>query len=209
MAHQSDPRLLVLLGLRLKGFATADAVAEILPLDSAAVDEQLDALVGEELTMYREGGQVSGFVLTPAGRTAGTEALVAELDGTGARDVVRAAYERFLELNADMLQLCTDWQVRDVDGEQVLNDHGDTTYDQEVIARLVGLDDSLGAVLSGLSSQLARYGAYKPRFDEALSRLLGGDLDYFTKPLIPSYHTVWFELHEDLLATLDIDRADE
>ncbi len=24
-----------------------------------------------------------------------------------------------------------------------------------------------------------------------------------------SYHTVWFELHEDLLVTLDIDRADE
>jgi len=24
-----------------------------------------------------------------------------------------------------------------------------------------------------------------------------------------SYHTVWFELHEDLLATLGIDRASE
>ena len=36
-----------------------------------------------------------------------------------------------------------------------------------------------------------------------------GALDYFTKPILPSYHTVWFELHEDLLATLSIDRASE
>ena len=26
-----------------------------------------------------------------------------------------------------------------------------------------------------------------------------GDSDWFTKPMIASYHTVWFELHEDLL----------
>ena len=36
-----------------------------------------------------------------------------------------------------------------------------------------------------------------------------GDTDWFTKPLIDSYHTVWFELHEDLLATLAIERARE
>ena len=30
-----------------------------------------------------------------------------------------------------------------------------------------------------------------------------------TKPVIESYHTVWFELHEDLLVTLGLDRAAE
>ncbi|MDQ1375434.1 MAG: hypothetical protein QOJ09_2772, partial [Actinomycetota bacterium] len=28
-------------------------------------------------------------------------------------------------------------------------------------------------------------------------------------PLIDSYHTVWFELHEDLLSTLGIERGSE
>jgi hypothetical protein len=37
----------------------------------------------------------------------------------------------------------------------------------------------------------------------------GGDLDWFTRPMIESYHTVWFELHENLLATLGIQRAME
>jgi len=36
-----------------------------------------------------------------------------------------------------------------------------------------------------------------------------GDVDWFTKPMIPSYHTVWFEMHEDLLCTLGIERGSE
>jgi hypothetical protein len=39
--------------------------------------------------------------------------------------------------------------------------------------------------------------------------VLTGDHDWFTKPILASYHTVWFELHEDLLATLGLDRASE
>ena len=47
-------------------------------------------------------------------------------------------------------------------------------------------------------------------FDEAaLARLHAGDKDWFTKPLIDSYHTVWFQLHEDLLTTLGIERSQE
>ena len=44
---------------------------------------------------------------------------------------------------------------------------------------------------------------------EALGKVQGGDHDWFTKPMIASYHTVWFELHEDLLATLGIERSSE
>ena len=36
-----------------------------------------------------------------------------------------------------------------------------------------------------------------------------GDGDWFTKPTIDSYHTVWFELHENLLSTLGIERGHE
>ena len=40
-------------------------------------------------------------------------------------------------------------------------------------------------------------------------RVTEGDRDWFTKPTIDSYHTVWFELHEDLLATLGLERSSE
>ena len=36
-----------------------------------------------------------------------------------------------------------------------------------------------------------------------------GERDWFAKPMIDSYHTVWFQLHEDLLNTLGIERSKE
>ncbi len=43
----------------------------------------------------------------------------------------------------------------------------------------------------------------------ALARVRTGDSQWFTSPAVESYHTVWFELHEDLLQTLGINRSDE
>jgi hypothetical protein len=39
--------------------------------------------------------------------------------------------------------------------------------------------------------------------------VLAGAREWFTRPVIDSYHTVWFELHEDLLSTLGLARASE
>jgi hypothetical protein len=64
-------------------------------------------------------------------------------------------------------------------------------------------------VCGTLGSQLARFSGYGPRLATAVDKVEKGDTDWFTKPLIDSYHTVWFELHEDLLATLAIERARE
>ena len=83
------------------------------------------------------------------------------------------------------------------------------TYDTAIVARLRELHVEAGDVLDELCAVLARYENYAARFADALTKLQAGDLDYLTKPMIPSYHTIWFELHEDLLATLGINRADE
>jgi hypothetical protein len=56
---------------------------------------------------------------------------------------------------------------------------------------------------------LARFDGYGDRFAEALARVRAGEVEWFTRPLIDSYHTVWFELHENLLATLGIERVRE
>ena len=61
--------------------------------------------------------------------------------------------------------------------------------------------------LADLRDALDRFGGYGPRSRRPRPRCEAGDIDWFTKPLIDSYHTVWFELHEDLLATLGIERA--
>ena len=56
---------------------------------------------------------------------------------------------------------------------------------------------------------LARFGSYPDRFSTALAKVQDGETDWFTKPVIDSYHTVWFELHENFLASLGIERTSE
>ena len=206
MSHPSDPRVLALHGLRLKGFAAADAVAEVVGLTRDHVEQQLIALVDEGLAQYRE-GRISGFSFTPTGRSEHERLLTAELDATGTRATVDQCYQRFLELNNELLGLCTAWQLRDVASESVVNDHTDEAYDSGVIDRLARLDEEVQPICTDLSAALDRMARYGARLHNARERVQAGDGEYFTAPMIASYHTVWFELHEDLLATLGIARS--
>jgi hypothetical protein len=208
MSPSSDPRTLVLHGLRLKGFADAAAIAEAVGVAEADAKPELDRLVGEELATYRD-GRISGFALTPAGRALHAQLLADELETTGQRDAIQGAYERFLAINKDLLSICTAWQLRDVDGESVINDHTDPAHDAAVIDQLAELHAKVSPICADLGAALARFAAYGPRLQEALDKVRAGDVDWFTKPMIASYHTVWFELHEDLLATLAIERSSE
>ena len=204
MGHASETRFLVLHGLRLKGFGEAPAVAAAVGLDDATVDDHLAKLQAEELVLRRD-GRLSGWTLTPSGRGEQQRLAGDELDATATRATVHDGYQRFLALNAHLLGICTAWQLQ---GE-ALYDHSDLAYDAEVVARLTAHDEGLRPILADLTAALDRYAGYQPRFDDALRRLAGGDRDYFTKPIIDSYHTVWFELHEDLLSSLGLERSQE
>lgn len=207
MSIQSSPALLALHGLRLKGFAEASVIADLVGLDVVVVTEELERAAASDFVMFREGRR-TGWALKPAGRTENERLLAEELDAAGRRELVQQCYEQFLALNGQMLAVCTRWQVKDADA-QVLNDHTDADYDAAVLAELAELDAGVQPICADLSGALARFSVYAPRFDSAFEKLRGGDLDWFTKPIMESYHTVWFELHEDLLATLGIDRATE
>ncbi|HYD10185.1 MAG TPA: hypothetical protein VEA78_08785 [Acidimicrobiales bacterium] len=208
MAHLSEPSFLVLHALRLKGFAEADVVASCTRLDDDDVAKRLDELAGEGLVLRRE-GRVSGWSLTPDGRARHAALSAEELAASAQRDVVDSAYRRFLEVNADMLGVCTAWQLRDVDGSQTINDHSDADYDAGVVQQLLGIHDRVRPVTADLRDALHRFAPYGDRLRSALEKVVDGQHEWFTKPVIDSYHTVWFELHEDLLSTLGIERASE
>lgn len=208
MARASELSTLVLHGLRLKSMVAADRVAELFALDPSDVSSALATAEAAGQARHRE-GRVSGWGLTSDGRAENERLLAAELDDAGLRDVVDGAYRRFLAENQKMLATCTRWQVKEIDGEQVINDHTDADYDTDVIATLAELDDAVQPVVSDLAAVLDRFGIYGTRFGHALERVRAGDAPWFTSPMIESYHTVWFELHEDLLASLGIDRASE
>ena len=208
MSTPSDLRMIVLHGLRLKGFADAAAIGEAVSLGEADAKPELDALVAEGLATYRD-GRLSGFTLTPVGRAAHAQLLDEELETSGQRASVLAAYQRFLAINQDLLSICTDWQLREVAGESVINDHTDAAYDAGVVAKLADLHAKVSPICADLGAALDRFAAYGGRLGDALAKVQAGDVDWFTKPMIASYHTIWFELHEDLLATLGIERSSE
>lgn len=205
MPHQSDPSLLALQALRLGGLSSVEKVSGLCGLAIDIVHAELDVFAGAGWATFKD-GRMSGWILTPAGRAEGERRLAAELDTTGTRALVDACYHSFLGLNQRMLSVCTEWQMTDA---QTLNDHSNADYDAAVIAKLGELDASVQPICRELASALHRFGAYGPRLGDALGNVRRGETDWFTKPMIPSYHTVWFELHEDLLATLNIDRAKE
>jgi hypothetical protein len=208
MGVPSDPRTLVVHGLRLKGVTEPGPLASHLGLDEARTAGLLEQVAIEGLAQYRD-GRFSGYSLTPEGRRALSALLAEELDATGLRGAAERCYERFRALNPELLEVCTRWQLREIDGQPVMNDHTDADHDAAVVAELGGLHERAEPLLADLAGLLDRFARYGPALRDALARLRAGDLDAFTKPVVPSYHTVWFELHEDLLATLGIDRSAE
>jgi hypothetical protein len=204
MTAPSDTRFLVLHGLRLKGFAEPPAVAAAVGLDVATVERHLPGLADDQLAVHRT-GSISGWTLTRTGRQVQQELAAKDLADAGATAAVRGHYERFLEHNGELLAVCTDWQVR---GDAV-NDHADAAYDRGVLDRLDAVHEAVVPVVDDLAGTLARYAPFGPRLGGAIERVRAGDLDHVTKPVIDSYHTVWFELHEDLLTSLGIDRSQE
>lgn len=208
MSTHSDPRLLVMHGLRLKGFGEAAAIGEAVGVSAAEAQPLLDQLVLDGLVTYRD-GRLTGFSLTKVGRDHHAAQLAAELGESGQRAGVEDAYRQFLLLNSDLLSICTAWQLRDVDGRSAENDHGDVEYDRAVIDRLGSLHAKVLPICDGLASAVARLAGYRPRLSHALAQVQAGNGDWFTKPMIASYHTVWFEMHEDLLCTLGIERGSE
>lgn len=205
--RRSTTELLALHGLRLKGFAAASVVADMFALSEPVVVESLELSSQDGFAKFRDGSR-SGWSLTSEGRKENERLLAVELDENGLRNTVEQAYQAFLPLNSDLLAVCTRWQVSDIEA-QVLNDHQDEAYDASVIAELGEIHVKAVPICADLGGQLERFGGYGSRFAEAMDNIRSGETDWFTKPTLDSYHTVWFELHEDLLATLGLDRAAE
>lgn len=195
--------------VRLGAVVDPDAVAERHRLDSNVVLTQLrDAESAGWVVEHR--GPLSGWSLTGTGRQEVDRLLAAEIDEVCGRAEIEVEYARFLRLNAPFLAVCTDWQIRvDEHGVPQPNRHTDAAHDAQVLARLEPLHEGVTSIGESLAQILGRFGSYVPRFNHAWTRLGANDVDWLTRPLIDSYHTVWFELHEDLLATLGRTRSEE
>ena len=145
-----------------------------------------------------DGGLVAaaarGLRITPAGRDA--HASWARLGvGTDEEATVQRMYEPFISLNRELIRICNDWQQQ--------------PGDWAVVDRLTTLHERATPVLTRVARAHVRFATYRPRLRGALARVDDGEQEWLTSPRCDSYHTVWMQLHEDVLLALGIDRSSE
>lgn len=175
--------------LRLKGFVKPETLGA-----------EGDALVAAGLADAPR----MGLRLTPSGRAAADAAWQAERLNIDAHAIERV-HAAFVAKNAEFKALVADWQLRD--GQH--NDHRDARYDSDIVVRLSAVDTALEPVLATAAGLVPRLSRYRPAFAEALAQLQAGEARWMAAPIIESYHTLWFELHEELIRLTGRTRAAE
>lgn len=161
------------------------------------------SIVDELLTDYAVMFRITprGVALTATGRTWVSEQLVAERVGVNAA-AVESCYGQFLPLNERFKRLVSTWQVLSATG------HSKADW-SDLLASVISLHADFRPLVDATVGHLARLAPYGPRFDRALVNLQAGDASMLASPLKDSYHTVWFEFHEELIALSGRNRASE
>jgi pyruvate,orthophosphate dikinase len=195
---------MALRALLIKGFTTPDGLAPAFQTteeEAGAVLEQLtaDGLAGISGGMHK---------LTPDGTTAARELIATDRERWGAANA-EAALDAFLPLDHRMKAVVTGWQMREVNGQQAINDHTDAAYDASVLTDLAALHDDVADWLRPMETGLPRLAEYGARLDRAAAFVRDGDHRYIASPRVDSYHSIWFEFHEDLILLAGRTRADE
>ncbi|BBW99614.1 hypothetical protein BST36_21260 [Mycolicibacterium moriokaense] len=194
-------QLRLLRTLRLKGRVLADD----LPAATGLTDAECAELTGQFIAAGLVEEARDRLKLTVEGRDQLAGELTSELE-TIDSDQIKALYDEFGRFNTELKSLMTRWQLKDA---ETPNDHSDADYDQAVIDGLTALDADFRGLLARIVAAAPRLGHYPARFANALDRVNAGDHSWFAKPLADSYHTVWFELHEDLIGLAGLSRAEE
>ncbi|WP_433621582.1 pyruvate, phosphate dikinase [Nocardia sp. CA-120079] len=193
--------LAVLRLIGIKGRVQPDAIAASLTIAEAEAASRTADFVTRGLCASTP----VGVRLTPQGREQLGRLLEherADLD----RSDLAAAYDEFCEFNAELKAVITAWQMKDA---STVNDHSDNTYDAAVLARLTTLHHGVAPLVERIGTIAPRLVPYTDRLARAVERMNGGDHSWVARPIMDSYHTVWFELHEDLIGLCGLSRADE
>ena len=194
----------VMRALAIKEVASPSALASAILSTPEQVRTLLDQLASEGLITLGRDVALS----TEAGRAKGRELIAADRERWGIENAV-AALDVFLRLDAPVKETVTAWQLWEVDGQSVPNDHTDMAYDASVLDSLTTLHEDVVEWSTPLVNRMGRLDTYARRLDRALDLARQGDQRFVASARVDSYHSVWFELHEDLIRLSGRTREDE
>lgn len=201
MSPQQPSRLLTLHALRLLGFADTESVAERFGLDPDDVEPLLIDAGANGWALRSSFGGTRGWSLTVAGRTENERLLAGELNSAGGRAAITAVHTKFTPLNAAVVAACSKLQLHGPSHENQPNDGIDEQSHNTFTQAAASLSD----LEVRLTTVLPRFGGYAKRLQQAVTNSTT-EPAWLTATDRDSFHRIWFELHEDLIATLGIRR---
>ena len=89
-----------------------------------------------------------------------------------------------------------------------IRDSSNREYDERIIGKLGDLHEQADPILARLAERLPRLALYRQKLLSALEKSEDGAVEWVSDARIDSYHTVWFELHEDLLRVMGRERVE-
>lgn len=195
---------LVLHGLAIKKHADAAAVAKLIGLPQ----ERVAAALADAVKRGRAVDAQGRYILAPMARMSLDGEYSKYYSDLRANADFVAAYEGFERVNVELKTLITDWQTMDVAGKRVPNDHSNEAHDQRVIDRLGEMHERADKLFARLAAGLPRLQIYRDHLLAALEKAEDGAIEWVSDARIDSYHTVWFELHEELLRLMGRTRTE-
>jgi pyruvate,orthophosphate dikinase len=182
----------VLRCVRFKVVASPEAVARGAGIDEADAATALDELGAAGFAVQTP----RGWRLTPDGQAILLGLLERE---RAAVDTVaaRRTHECFTPLDAELKRLITDYQLS-----------GEPAMAAPDVQRLADVNHAAREVVEAAVAMTPRLAAYGYRLERAMAEIAAGDVRFLAHPLVDSYHTVWFELHEELLHLAGLKRGE-
>lgn len=196
---RSRPELIVLHAVRLAGFADTDAVAARVGVAESVILEILRVLESRRQVERFTFADAGGWILTEAGKERDVELLREDVEGSEVRRVLEATANNFESVNSRFVHLISQWQLQ--------SSSCGSDISSGVARELAEIAKTLSDLMAELVENLPRFGRYPSQFSTALEKARSGETQWIAGVGRLSCHTVWAELHEDLLSSLGRDRS--
>ncbi|MEM4048699.1 MAG: hypothetical protein QW750_05420 [Zestosphaera sp.] len=112
------------------------------------------------------------------------------------------------EVNNEIKDVVTQWQIKKIGNVTVINDHQDLAYDERVIKRLCRAHNKAEKLLNDLSQYLPHFKYYVELLNIALRKILNENAYEYVDKHPASYHNVWYIAHEDWLRLFGLKRIE-
>lgn len=188
----------VLHAVRLGGFGPTPMVAERAMAPVPDVEAILGRLERQGLVEFMDFAGSGGWTLTEPGCDRDAALHAEEMAEPGVRRVVDEVATAFERINPRMVRAVTDWQLATAAERNTVRAH--------TIAELDDLYMHLDDLIFPVVAVAPRYSRCPRQFGAAVTRAREGHDDAIAGVGTLSCHTVWAELHQDLVSGLGRER---